>query len=139
MHPLWSAREEKKKLKHRGLRDLCNRHNGHLVVIWGEASLRRKIAADLIGVRGVLPGHVEHVPDLLRQADASAAVGGDVDAGEAALPRHLRGSQEQHVLLRPERADLVRDVVAYDDDLATARVLGRAQSHSPGHHANLRD
>lgn len=97
------------------------------------------MANNLVGVRGVLPGHMEHVPDLFRQADASAAIGRNVDAGYAAFPRHLRSPQEQHVFLRPEWADLVRDVIAYDNDLPTARVFRRAQSHSPGHHANLWD
>lgn len=76
-----------------------------------------KLLADLIGVSWILPGHMEHVPDFLCQPNASAAVGRDVDSRDAALPCHLWGSQEQHVLLGPKWAYLVCDVITYDDDL----------------------
>lgn len=91
----------------------------------------------LVGVDRVLPGHVEHVSDLLCQADTGATVGGDVDARDATLTRHLRRLLEEDVLLRPERADLVGDVVAYHNDLTARRVLGRPEGHPPRHHANL--
>lgn len=91
----------------------------------------------LVRVGRVLPGHVEHVSDLLCQADAGAAVGSDVDAWDAALTRHLRRLLEEDVLLRPERANLVGDVVADHDDLTARRVLGCPEGHPPCHHANL--
>lgn len=92
---------------------------------------------DLIGVSGVLPGHVEHVSDLLCQPDAGATVGCDVDSRDAALSRHLRGSHEQHVLLGPEWAYLVCDVITDDNDLTSRWIFRCAQGHPPCHHTNL--
>lgn len=92
---------------------------------------------DLVWISWILPGHVEHVSDLLRQADAGAAVCCDVDARDAALPRHLGSSQKQNVLLRSKWAYLVSDIIAYDYDLTSCWILGGSQSHPPRHHANL--
>lgn len=93
---------------------------------------------DLIWVRRIMPGHMEHVSYFLCQSDASATVGCDVDPGDAALTGHFRSSQEQQVLLGPERSDLVRDIITYDDDLTSGRTLGCPQGHPPSHHSDLK-
>ena len=93
--------------------------------------------ADLIRVCWILPRHMEHVSYFLCQADAGAAVGRDVDSRDSALSGHFGGSQEQNVLLGPEGADLVRDVIANNDDLTSCWILWSSQGHPPGHHANL--
>lgn len=80
---------------------------------------------------------MEHVSDLLCQADPGSAVGSDIDSRDAAFPSHFWSLQEQNILLWPEGADLMRDVIADHDDLTAGRVLRGSDSHPPCYHANL--
>lgn len=48
-----------------------------------------RLLSNLVRISWILPGHVEHVSDFLRQADASTAVGCDVKARDAALSCHF--------------------------------------------------
>lgn len=91
----------------------------------------------LVGVGGVDPSHLEHVLDLLSQADASAAIGCDVDAGDALSPSQLGGLEEQLVLLRAEGADHVRYVITDNDDVPPLRVLGGLHFHPERHNSHL--
>lgn len=85
----------------------------------------------------VFPRHVEHVPNLLGQADPGSAVGSHVDAGYAMASGKLRSPEEQHVFLGPERTDPVGNVIANDNDIAAFWILGGLEGHFPSYHPNL--
>lgn len=91
----------------------------------------------LVGVRGVDPGHLEHVFDLFSEADASPAIGRDVNAGDALRPSQLGGLEEQLVLLRAERADHVRYVIADNNDVSPLWVLWSLHFHPERDNSHL--
>lgn len=92
---------------------------------------------NLVRVCWILPGHMEHVSDFLCQANPGSAVGSNIDSWDTAFPRHLWSLLEQHILLRPEGANLMCDVIADHNNLTAGRVLRGSESHPPCYHANL--
>lgn len=97
----------------------------------------QQIEVHLVGVGGVDPGHLEHVLDLLSEADASATVGCDVNAGDALSPSQLGGLEEQLVLLRAEGADHVCYVITDNDDVSPLWVLWGLHFHPERHNSHL--
>lgn len=91
----------------------------------------------LVWVIWVFPSYVEHVPNLLSQADPGPAVGSHIDPGDAVCSSKLWSPQEQNVLLRPKRTYSVCNVIANDNDVTAFWILRGLQSHLPGHHSNL--
>mmetsp|Transcript_18751 Transcript_18751/g.61084 ORF Transcript_18751/g.61084 Transcript_18751/m.61084 type:complete len:335 (+) Transcript_18751:2177-3181(+) len=85
----------------------------------------------------VVPLDLELGLELLDEADARAAVAGDVDAGDAPGPRVHRRRLVDVVLGHAEGPALERDVVRDDDELAARRVLRGLERHVPGDHADL--
>ena len=87
----------------------------------------------------VVPRDLEVGLELLRQADASARVGGDVQARDTRGARVLGDLVVKLVLLDAKGARLDGAVVGDDDEGATLRVLGRLERGVPADHADRVD
>jgi len=93
----------------------------------------------LVGVGFVVPFYLEEFFDLLGEAYAGAAVGGEEDARDAEAAGEFGGFFEEDVLLHAETADLEGEVVGDDDYFAAVWILGCLKGHLPSDHAYLMD
>lgn len=91
----------------------------------------------LVGVSRVNPGHLEHVFDLLSEANACSTVGCNVDARDPFSSSQFRRPEKQLILLRTEGADHVCDVIADNDNVSAIWVLWSLYLHSEGNHSHL--
>lgn len=108
------------------------------VILSFVCKMQTGLRSHLVGVRGVDPGHLEHVFDLFSEADACSAVGGDVNAGDALSSSQFRRPEEQLILLRPKRTYHVGDVITDDNDVSTLWILRSLHLHPEGNHSHLK-
>lgn len=102
-----------------------------------KCKMQTGLRSHLVGVRGVDPGHLEHVFDLFSEANACSTVSSDVNAGDALSSSQLRRLEEQLILLRPKRTYHVGDVITDDDDVSTLWILQSLHLHLEGNHSHL--
>ena len=102
-----------------------------------ESHCHASFAPYLVGVFRVHPSHLEHVLDLLCQADTGPTVGREVDFGDALGPGQLGRPQVQKVFSRAEGSNMEGDVIADEDNVTPFWVLEGLKPHFEGHHAHL--
>lgn len=100
-------------------------------------TLPRRFLTYFVGVFWVHPSHLEHVFNLLCEADPGPAVGREVDSGDALGPGHLGRPQVQQVLPHAKGSDAEGDVIADDDHVPPFRIFPGLEPHFEGHHAHL--